>query len=40
MEQTRKRFGETMGFRLVIHPTYAAFDHPEPSGARRMLAYD
>jgi Domain of unknown function (DUF1707) len=40
MEQTRKRFGDTMGFRLVIYPTYAVLDRPDPSDDRRMLAYD
>jgi hypothetical protein len=40
MEQTRKRFGNTVGFRLVIYPTYAVLDRPDPSDDRRMLAYD
>jgi hypothetical protein len=40
LEQTRKRFGDTMGFRLVIYPTYAVLDRPDPSDDRRMLAYD
>ncbi len=40
MEQTRKRFGDTMGYRLVIYPTYAVLDHPDPSDDRRVLAYD
>lgn len=40
MEQTRKRFGDTMGFKLVIYPTYALLDRPDPSDDRRMLAYD
>jgi hypothetical protein len=40
MEQTRKRFGNTMGFRLVIYPTYAILDRPDPSEDRRVLAYD
>ncbi len=40
MEQTRKRFGDTMGFRLVVYPTYAALDRPDPSDDRRVLAYD
>lgn len=39
MEQTRKRFGDTMGFRLVIYPTYAVLDRPDPSDDRRTLAY-
>jgi uncharacterized protein DUF1707 len=40
IEQTRKRFGDTMGFRLVIYPTYAVLDRPDPSDDRRLLAYD
>jgi len=40
MEQTRKRFGDTMGFRLLVYPTYAALDRPDPSDERRVLAYD
>jgi hypothetical protein len=40
MEQTRKRFGDTVGFRLVIYPTYAVLDRPDPSDDRRVLAYD
>ena len=38
MEQTRKRFGDTMGFRLVSYPTYAVLDRPDPADDRRMLA--
>ena len=40
MGQTRKRFGDTMGFRLVVYPTYAVLDRPDPSDDRRVLAYD
>lgn len=40
MEQTRKRFGDTMGFRLVIYPTYAVLDRADPADDRRTLAYD
>ena len=39
MEQMRKRFGNTMGYRLVIYPTYAALDRPDSSDDRRVLAY-
>ncbi|MCV7377988.1 hypothetical protein BST11_02540 [Mycobacterium alsense] len=39
MEQARKRFGNTIGFRLVIYPTYAVLDRPDPSDDRRVLAY-
>jgi hypothetical protein len=40
MEQTRKRFGNTVGFRLVIYPTYAILDRPDPSADRRVPACD
>jgi hypothetical protein len=40
MEQTRKRFGDTMGLRLVICPTYAVLDRPDPYDGRRVLACD
>ncbi|OBA81904.1 hypothetical protein A9W99_13205 [Mycobacterium sp. 1164966.3] len=40
LEQTRKRFGDTMGYRMVIYPTYAVYDRPDPSDDRRKLAYD
>lgn len=39
LEQMRKRFGNTTGYRLVIYPTYAALDRPDPSDDRRVLAY-
>ncbi|MGA7051129.1 MAG: DUF1707 domain-containing protein [Mycobacterium sp.] len=40
MEQTRKRFGDAMGYRLVIYPTYAVLDRADPSNGHRVLAYD
>ncbi len=40
MEQTRKRFGNTIGYRMVIYPTYAVLNRPDPSDDRRVLAYD
>ena len=40
LKQTRKRFGNTTGFRLVLYPTYAVLDRADPSDDRRMLAYD
>jgi Domain of unknown function (DUF1707) len=40
LEQTRKRFGDSLGFRLVVYPTYAVLDRADPSDDRRILAYD
>jgi len=39
LEQTRKRFGETMGFRLVVYPEYAVLDRRDPANDRRVLSY-
>lgn len=39
LEQTRKRFGDTMGYRLVIYPEYASLDRVDPADDRRVLAY-
>ncbi|CCK58055.1 DUF1707 domain-containing protein [Mycobacterium canetti] len=39
LEQTRKRFGDTMGYRLVIYPQYASIDRVDPADDRRVLAY-
>lgn len=39
MEQTRKRFGDTLGYRLVIYPEYASLDRPDPPDGRRVLNY-
>jgi len=39
LEQMRKRFGSTVGYRLVIYPTYAVLDRPDPSDDRLVLAY-
>ena len=40
LEQARKRFGNVQGYRLVIYPTYAILDRPDPSDDRRVLSYD
>ena len=40
MEQARKRFGDTVGLRMVIYPTYAVYDRLDPSDERRKLTYD
>jgi hypothetical protein len=39
LEQTRKRFGDTTGYRLVIYPDYASLDRPDPRNDRRVLDY-
>lgn len=39
LEQTRKRFGDTMGYRLVIYPDYASINRKDPTDDRRVLDY-
>lgn len=39
LEQARKRFGDTMGYRLVVYPDYASIERPDPGEERRQLSY-
>ncbi len=39
MEQARKKFGDTMGYRLVVYPDYAVMDRPDPNDELRKLSY-
>lgn len=39
LEQARKKFGDTMGYRLVVYPDYASLDRPDPREERRELNY-
>jgi len=39
MEQMRQRFGDTMGYGLVIYPEYAVLYRADPSDERRKLSY-
>lgn len=39
LEQTRKRCGDTMGYRLVVYPDYASIDRKDPTDDRRVLDY-
>ncbi|MDP7704894.1 DUF1707 domain-containing protein [Mycobacterium sp. TY815] len=40
LEQTRKRFGDTMGYRLLVYPDYASIDRKDPTDDRRVLDYN
>jgi uncharacterized protein DUF1707 len=40
LEQARKKFGDTIGYRLLVYPAYASFYRPDPSDDRRVLDYD
>lgn len=39
LEQTRKRFGDTMGYRLLVYRDYASMDRSDPTDERRVLSY-
>jgi Domain of unknown function (DUF1707) len=39
LEQMRQRFGDTMGYSLVIYPEYAVLSRADPSDERRKLSY-
>lgn len=39
LEQMRKKFGDTLGNRLVIYPEYASLTRPDPTESRRELNY-
>ncbi|HEU4361063.1 MAG TPA: hypothetical protein VFR27_06080, partial [Mycobacterium sp.] len=39
LEQTRKKFGDAMGLRLVVYPDYALLERPDPNEDRRQLSY-
>ena len=39
LEQTRKRFGDTMGYRLLVYPEFASIDRADPTNDRRVLDY-
>jgi DUF1707 SHOCT-like domain len=39
IEQMRKKFGDTMGYRLIVYPDYASLSRPDPTEDRRELNY-
>lgn len=39
VEQMRQRFGDTMGYRMVIYPDYAVLDRADPNDDRRKVSY-
>lgn len=39
LEQMKKKFGDTVGYRLVIYPDYAVLDRVDPGDERRELDY-
>lgn len=38
-DQMRQRFGDTVGYRMVVYPDYASLDRPDPDEERRMFSY-
>jgi hypothetical protein len=39
IEQMKKRFGDTNGYRLIVYPDYASLTRPDPTEDRRELNY-
>lgn len=39
LQQMRTKFGDTLGYRLVIYPDYAVLERPDPDDERRTLSY-
>jgi hypothetical protein len=39
LEQMKKKFGDTTGYRLVVYPDYASLDRPDPKDDRRTFSY-
>lgn len=39
LTQMRQKFGDTIGYRMVIYPEYAVLDRPDPTDKRRTLSY-
>jgi hypothetical protein len=39
IEQMKKRFGDTNGYRLIVYPDYASLTRPDPQEDRRELNY-
>jgi hypothetical protein len=40
IEQMKQRFGDTMGYKLLIFPDYGSLDRADPNDNRRKIAYD
>jgi hypothetical protein len=39
-EQMKQRFGDTMGYKLLIYPEYGSLDRADPNDNRRKISYD
>jgi serine/threonine protein kinase len=40
ISSVREKFGDTMGFRMVVYPEYASLNRPDPQDSRRNQDYD
>jgi hypothetical protein len=40
IEQMKQRFGDTMGYKLLIYPDYGSLDRADPNDNRRKITYD
>jgi len=40
IEQMKQRFGDTMGYKLLIYPDYGSLDRTDPNDNRRKITYD
>ena len=38
--QMKQRFGDTMGYKLLIYPDYGSLDRADPNDNRRKITYD
>jgi Domain of unknown function (DUF1707) len=40
IEQMKKRFGDTMGYKLLVYPDWGSVDRADPNDNRRKISYD
>jgi hypothetical protein len=40
IEQMKQRFGDTMGYKLLVYPDYGSLDRVDPNDNRRKISYD
>lgn len=40
IEQMKQRFGDTMGYKLLVYPEYGSLDRADPGDNRRKIDYD
>jgi hypothetical protein len=40
IEQMKQRFGDTMGYKLLVYPEYGSLDRADPNDNRKKISYD